>query len=96
MKAAGPPAAYLGWLATSSYRLGGPTGTSLAADPSTAIKNESANSILGLYVSGALLMQHSIGPRTYGDLPVLALIAFVLALWLTFRLVRGLSRPDRH
>jgi ubiquinone biosynthesis protein len=49
---------------------------------------------LGLYVSGALLMQHSIGPRVYGDIPILAIIAFVLALWFTFRLARGISRSE--
>jgi ubiquinone biosynthesis protein len=48
--------------------------------------------ILGLYVSGALLMQHSIGPRIFGDIPALAAFALLLALWLTFRLVRGISR----
>jgi ubiquinone biosynthesis protein len=47
---------------------------------------------LGLYVSGSLLMQHSIGPRIFGEVPVLAAAAFALALWLTWRLVRGISR----
>jgi ubiquinone biosynthesis protein len=50
---------------------------------------------LGLYVSGSLLMQHSIGPRIYGEVPLLAAAAFALALWLTFRLVRGISRSGR-
>jgi ubiquinone biosynthesis protein len=49
----------------------------------------------GLYVSGALLMQHSIGPRIYGEVPLLAAAAFALALWLTWRLVRGISRSGR-
>jgi ubiquinone biosynthesis protein len=47
-----------------------------------------------LYVAGALLMQHSIGPRMWGDIPVLAMIAFVLALLLTFRLMRAISRSE--
>jgi len=50
---------------------------------------------LGLYVSGSLLMQHSIGPRMYGDIPVLAALALLLALWLTLRLVRGIGRSGR-
>jgi ubiquinone biosynthesis protein len=45
--------------------------------------------ILGLYVSGALLMQHSIGPRIFGDIPTLAALALLLALWLSFRLLQG-------
>lgn len=48
--------------------------------------------IVGLYVSGALLMQHSIGPRLYGEVPALAGFALIVALWLTVRLVRGISR----
>ncbi len=51
--------------------------------------------ILGLYVSGALLMQHSIGPRIAGDVPALAPFALLLALWLTFRLVRSVGRSGR-
>ena len=50
---------------------------------------------LGLYVSGALLMQHSIGPRIFGDIPMFALLALLLALWPTFRLVRGIMRSGR-
>ena len=51
---------------------------------------------LGLYIAGSLLMmQHSIGPRIYGDMPALAAIAYALALWFTFRLVRGISRSGR-
>ena len=47
---------------------------------------------LGLYIAGSLLMQHSIGPRLYGDMPVLAAIAYLLALWFTIRLARGIGR----
>lgn len=47
---------------------------------------------LGLYIAGSLLMQHSIGPRVYGDIPFLAAFAFGLALWFTFRLARGIAR----
>ena len=50
---------------------------------------------VGLYVSGSLLMQHSIGPRLYGEVPLLAALAFALALWLTLQLVRGISRSGR-
>ncbi|MBY0512188.1 MAG: AarF/ABC1/UbiB kinase family protein [Rhodospirillaceae bacterium] len=50
---------------------------------------------LGLYIAGSLLMQHSIGPRILGDMPVLAALAYVLALWFTFRLARGISRSGR-
>lgn len=47
---------------------------------------------LGLYVAASLLMQHSLGPRVLGDLPLLALLAYALALWLSFRLIRAIAR----
>jgi ubiquinone biosynthesis protein len=50
---------------------------------------------LGLYIAGSILMLHSIGPRIYDDLPVLAALAYALALWFTFRLVRGIARSGR-
>lgn len=50
---------------------------------------------LGLYIAGSLLMQHSIGPRLFGNMPILAAFAYVLALWFTFRLARGISRSGR-
>lgn len=50
--------------------------------------------VLGLYIFGALLMHYSIGPRIYGDIPMFAMIAFILALWLTFRLARKMSRSE--
>ena len=50
---------------------------------------------LGLYVAGSLLMLHSVGPRLYDDIPVFAALAYALALWLTFRLARGISRSGR-
>ena len=50
---------------------------------------------LGLYIAGSLLMQHSIGPRLYADVPVLAAFAYGLALWLTLRLVHGIGRSGR-
>lgn len=50
---------------------------------------------LGLYIAGSLLMQHSIGPRLYGEVPALAAVAYGLALWFTFRLVRGIARSGR-
>jgi len=50
---------------------------------------------LGLYIAGSLLMQHSIGPRIFGDMPALAAFAYALALWFTFRLVRGIARSGK-
>jgi ubiquinone biosynthesis protein len=49
---------------------------------------------LGLYIAASLLMQHSIGPRIFGDLPLLGAIGYALALWFTFRLVRSIDRTD--
>lgn len=49
---------------------------------------------LGLYIASSLLMQHSIGPRILG-LPVLALFGYLLALWYTLRLARGIARSGR-
>lgn len=50
---------------------------------------------LGLYVAASLLMQHSVGPRILGDLPVLAAIGYGLALWFTLRIVRGIAAGGR-
>ena len=50
---------------------------------------------LGLYVAASLLMQHSIGPRLVGDLPLLAALGYGLALWFTFRLAAGITRSGR-
>lgn len=49
---------------------------------------------LGLYIASSLLMQHSIGPRVFG-MPVLALFGYLLALWYTLRLARGIARSGR-
>lgn len=49
---------------------------------------------LGLYIAGSLLMQHSLGPRIY-DVPLLAALAYALALWFTFKLARGIARSGR-
>ena len=46
---------------------------------------------LGLYIASSLLMQHSIGPRV-GNVPVLAVIGYALALWFTLRLVFAINR----
>lgn len=51
--------------------------------------------ILGLYVAASLLMLHSVGPRVFGDMPLLALFGYALALWLSFRLVRAIARSGR-
>jgi len=50
---------------------------------------------LGLYVAASLLMQHSIGPRLYGEMPVLAALGYGLALWFTWRLARSIARSGR-
>lgn len=46
---------------------------------------------LGLFVASSLLMQHSIGPR-WGEVPVLAVLGYLLALWLSWRLGREIGR----
>ncbi|MFZ5790101.1 MAG: ABC1 kinase family protein [Pseudomonadota bacterium] len=50
---------------------------------------------LGLYVAASLLMLHSIGPRLFGEMPVLAAAGYGLALWFTLRLARGIRRSGR-
>lgn len=50
---------------------------------------------LGLYIAASLLMQHSLGPRFFGEMPLLAALGYALALWFTFRLARGISRSGR-
>ena len=47
---------------------------------------------LGLYIAGSLLMLHSAGPRVLGDVPVMALLAYLLALMLSLRLVLAIVR----
>jgi len=47
---------------------------------------------LGLYIAASLLMQHSVGPRIYGDMPLLAAFAYGLALWFTIRLALAIWR----
>jgi len=37
-------------------------------------------------------MQHSIGPRIWGDMPLFAVVAYLLALLLSLRLVLAISR----
>lgn len=44
-----------------------------------------------LFVAASLLMQHSIGPRL-GGIPVLSLIGYVWAVWLSIRLLRAVGR----
>lgn len=50
---------------------------------------------LGLYVAGSLLMLHSAGPRVWGDVPLLALVAYCIALLLSLRLVLAIKRSGR-
>ena len=47
---------------------------------------------LGLYVAASLLMQQGIGPSLIGHMPLLAAGGYAVALWLTFRLARAISR----
>ncbi len=49
---------------------------------------------LGLYIASSLLMQHSIGPRL-GEMPLLAIAGYALALWFTWRIARGISRSGK-
>lgn len=48
---------------------------------------------MGLYVGGAVLMLHSVGPRLMG-LPVAAIAAFIAAVLLTLKLVVAVGRSD--
>lgn len=41
-------------------------------------------------------MQHSIGPRIFGGWPLFAVIGYVVALWLTLRIVRGIAGAERE
>lgn len=50
---------------------------------------------LGLYLAGSLLMLHSAGPRVWGDVPVLALVAYAIALVLSLQLVLAIKRSGR-
>jgi ubiquinone biosynthesis protein len=50
---------------------------------------------LGLYIAGSLLMLHSAGPRVWGDVPVLALVAYAIALLLSLQLVVAITRSGR-
>lgn len=50
---------------------------------------------LGLYIAASLLMQHSLGPRIWGGLPLFAAIGYALALWFTLRIVRGIAAAER-
>ena len=47
---------------------------------------------LGLYIAGSILMLHSAGPRVWGDVPILALVAYAMALLLSLRLVLAIAR----
>lgn len=49
---------------------------------------------LGLYIAASLLMQHGVGPKLAGT-PVLAIIGYVMALWLTLRVARDISKRGR-
>ncbi len=48
---------------------------------------------LGLYIAASLLMQHSIGPRL-GEMPVLSALGYLLALWVTFRVIRSKENQE--
>lgn len=49
---------------------------------------------LGLYISSSLLAQSQLGPMISG-MPIFALGGYALALWVTFRLLQGISRSGR-
>lgn len=49
---------------------------------------------LGLYIAGSLLMLHSAGPHVWG-VPLLAIVAFVMALALSLRLVRAVATSGK-
>lgn len=48
----------------------------------------------GLFVAGSLLVEAP-GPRVFGEIPLLAMVVFVLALWFTLRLLRAISRSGK-
>jgi len=50
---------------------------------------------LGLYIAGSLLMLHGGGPQIGGHIPVLALVAYAIALLLSLRLVLAIRRSGR-
>jgi len=49
---------------------------------------------LGLYIASSLLAQSELKPLIAG-IPLVALAGYTLALWVTFRLLRGISRSGR-
>lgn len=49
---------------------------------------------LGLYIAASLLMQHAAGPRL-GNIPLLAIFGYGLALWFTLLLAAGILRSGR-
>jgi len=50
---------------------------------------------LGLYIAGSLLMLHGGGPQVWEHVPVLALVAYVIALLLSLRLILAIRRSGR-
>lgn len=50
---------------------------------------------LGLYIAASLLMQHSVGPRILGALPLLAALGYALALWFTWRITKGIANAEK-
>jgi ubiquinone biosynthesis protein len=97
------PALVAGWLHRAQEEGGSPTFNLHIPEVSSLEKHvdRSANRLalaavaLGLFVAGSLLMQHSLGPRVFGDLPLLGMLAYALALWLSFRLLRAISRSGQ-
>ncbi len=49
---------------------------------------------LGLYIAASLLAQSELQPMV-GGMPLIALIGYGLALWVTFRLLRGIAESGR-
>ena len=97
------PALAAEWLQQARHEGGGIPVTlradSLAATGRSALRGADRLALalvaLGLYVAASLLMQHSVGPRVFGGWPLFAVFGYVLALWLTVRIVRGIGTDER-
>lgn len=50
---------------------------------------------LGLFIAGALLQQHSLGPFLFDGLPLFSAAGYAMGFWFTLRLARDLRRRDK-
>jgi ubiquinone biosynthesis protein len=97
------PALAADWLQRARHEGGGIPVTlradSLAATGRSAVRGTDRLALalvaLGLYIAASLLMQHSIGPRVFGGWPLFAVVGYILALWFTVRIVRGIGADER-